>query len=220
MDSGARERVIAAWMQQSRSLSAKYEWVQIFENRGSLMGASSPHPHGQVWALDALPTEAAREADHQQAYFVNNGRRLLLDYLVAELQAAERIIYENDQWVALVPYWASWPFESIIIPRRGVARLQDFNATEAASLADLLRGVLCKYDGLFAAPMSYSMGWHGAPSSEHANDYWQLHAHIYPPALRSATIPKFMVGFELLAEKQRDITAESAAERLRNQPVD
>ena len=217
--SGIR-RVVAAWMKQSETLSAQYEWVQIFENRGSLMGASSPHPHGQIWAIDALPTEAARESEQQSRHFAENGRRLLLDYLDAEISAEERLIHENEHWVALVPYWAIWPFESIIIPRRGVARLHELNDEEQGSVAELLKGLLSKYDNLFDAPMSFSMGWHSAPSSDSAGDYWQLHAHIYPPALRSATIPKFMVGFELLAEKQRDITAESAAERLRDLPVD
>lgn len=220
MESAGRERVIEAWKKESEALSAQYEWVQIFENRGSLMGASSPHPHGQVWAIDALPTEAVKEASCQSEYFGKSGRRLLLDYLAAELTAGERLIYENDDWVALVPYWATWPFESLLLPRRGVARLHEMNSRESKSLADLLKGVLSKYDKLFEAPMSYSMGWHGAPSSGGPSDDWQLHGHIYPPALRSATIPKFMVGFELLAEKQRDITAESAAERLRKLPID
>ena len=216
MDSAGVRRVIATWKSQSKALSKRYEWVQIFENRGSLMGASSPHPHGQVWALDALPTEAAKEASHQSSYFAANGTRLLLDYLSAELAAKERLIDENEDWFALVPYWAIWPFESIIIPRRGVARLHELTKGEEKTLADFLKSLLSKYDKLFDAPMSYSMGWHSAPASDSASDYWQLHAHIYPPALRSATIPKFMVGFELLAEKQRDITAESAAARLRD----
>lgn len=220
MDLAGIQRVIEAWMTESKSLSADHEWVQIFENRGSLMGASSPHPHGQIWAIDALPTEAAREADHQSRYFDENGSRLLLDYLAAEIAAKERLIHENEDWVALVPYWAIWPFESLIIPRRGVSRLHELNVDEKKSLASFLKGLLAKYDHLFDAPMSYSMGWHSAPSSGSASDYWQLHAHIYPPALRSARIPKFMVGFELLAEKQRDITAESAAKRLRDLPGD
>ncbi|MBT8096712.1 MAG: UDP-glucose--hexose-1-phosphate uridylyltransferase [Woeseia sp.] len=219
MDLASIQRVISAWKSESQTLSERYEWVQIFENRGSLMGASSPHPHGQIWAIDTLPTEAAREASHQSAYFADNGTRLLLDYLAAELDAKERIIHENEDWVALVPYWAIWPFESMIIPRRGVARLQELTEGEEKTLAGFLKGLLGKYDSLFDAPMSYSMGWHSAPSSRDANDYWQLHAHIYPPALRSATIPKFMVGFELLSEKQRDITAESAAARLRDSTV-
>ncbi len=220
MDLVGIQMVVEAWMKQSAALSEQYEWVQIFENRGSLMGASSPHPHGQIWAIDALPTEAVKEADCQSKHFAETGKRLLLDYLAAELAANERLIHANEHWVALVPYWATWPFESIIIPRRGVARLHELHGEEKQSLAGFLKGLLGKYDNLFDAPMSYSMGWHGAPSSDSASDYWQLHAHIYPPALRSATIPKFMVGFELLAEKQRDITAESAAERLRDLPID
>ena len=220
MDLAGIRTVVLAWMNQSAALSAEYEWVQIFENRGSLMGASSPHPHGQIWALDALPTEAGRESDRQSKHFAETGKRLLLDYLAAELAADERVIHANEHWVALVPYWATWPFESIIIPRRGVARLHEINDEEQQSLAGFLKGLLGKYDNLFDAPMSYSMGWHSAPASNGASDCWQLHAHIYPPALRSATVPKFMVGFELLAEKQRDITAESAAERLRDLPVE
>jgi UDPglucose--hexose-1-phosphate uridylyltransferase len=220
MDLAAIRRVIEAWIEESEVLSADHEWVQIFENRGSLMGASNPHPHGQIWAIDTLPTEPAKEADHQSKYFEKTGRRLLLDYLAAENAAGERLVYENQDWVALVPYWAIWPFESIIIPRRGVARLQEITGPEQRSLADLLKALFNKYDRLFEAPMSYSMGWHSAPSSDSVSDSWQLHAHIYPPALRSATIPKFMVGFELLGEKQRDITAESAAARLRELPAD
>ncbi|MEL7448523.1 MAG: UDP-glucose--hexose-1-phosphate uridylyltransferase [Pseudomonadota bacterium] len=213
-------RVIEAWVAQIEELSQDFEWVQIFENRGSLMGASSPHPHGQIWAIDKLPTEPTREAQRQAEHFETTGKRLLLDYLEAELDAKVRIIHENADWVALVPYWAIWPFEAIVLPRRAVARLQDLKSTEQETLAVFLKELLGKYDNLFDAPMSYSMGWHSAPSSAPAQHYWQLHAHIYPPALRSATIPKFMVGFELLAEKQRDITAESAAERLRDLPVD
>ncbi len=218
MSPRAMQGVIAAWMHESETLASQYEWVQIFENRGSLMGASSAHPHGQIWALDALPTEPAKEASRQSAHYANTGHRLLLDYLAAESAAGERLILENADWVALVPYWAVWPFESLVIPRRAVARLHELSAGEQESLGDCLAGLLGGYDRLFDAPMSYSMGWHGAPSS--ASDGWQLHAHIYPPALRSAAIPKFMVGFELLAEKQRDITAEDAAARLRSAAAD
>lgn len=213
MEPAAIERVIAAWAKESKELSAAYEWVQIFENRGSLMGASSPHPHGQIWAINALPTEAAREREQQSSHFAETGNPLLLDYLAAELEDGERLVHENEDWVALVPFWAVWPYESLIIPRRNVTRLHELRGGEQSSLARFLKELLGKYDGLFDAPMSYSMGWHSAPSS--GSDGWQLHAHIFPPALRSATIPKFMVGFELLAEKQRDITAESAAARLR-----
>lgn len=215
MDDAAVQRVISAWIDESETLATQYQWVQIFENRGALMGASSPHPHGQIWALDALPTEAAKEDTQQLRWYEKNGTRLLLDYLAAELADGKRLIHQNDDWVAVVPYWAVWPYESLVLPRRGLARLHELTGAEQASLSLFLKSLLTGYDKLFAAPMSYSMGWHSAPAAAAASDYWQLHAHIYPPALRSASIPKFMVGFELLAEKQRDITAEAAAERLR-----
>ncbi|MFK8032169.1 MAG: UDP-glucose--hexose-1-phosphate uridylyltransferase [Gammaproteobacteria bacterium] len=214
MPQAAIERVVNAWMEQSRTLSERFEWVQIFENRGSLMGASSPHPHGQIWAVDMLPTEASKEATQQSDYFKQHGRSLLQDYLHQELEAGERIVAENEDWVSLVPYWAVWPFETLVLPRRNVSRLHDLNASEQTSLAEFVKTVFTQYDELFNAPMSYSMGWHSAPASN--AEGWQLHMHIYPPALRSATIPKFMVGFELLGEKQRDITAEIAAQRLRD----
>lgn len=214
MPKEAIESVVTAWMDQSATLTEQFEWVQIFENRGSLMGASSPHPHGQLWAVDMLPTEAQKEAVQQRDYATAHGSPLLLDYLNEELDKGERIIAQNEHWVALVPYWAVWPFESLVLPRRPVARLHDLNAQEQSTLADFVKTVFTQYDGLFNAPMSYSMGWHSAPAS--SSDGWQLHMHIYPPALRSATIPKFMVGFELLSEKQRDITPEVAAQRLRD----
>ncbi|MEM7081654.1 MAG: UDP-glucose--hexose-1-phosphate uridylyltransferase [Pseudomonadota bacterium] len=207
-------RVVSAWMDQSEQLSKEFEWVQIFENRGGLMGASSPHPHGQIWAIDCLPTEAAKVADQQRQYQQRYDRILLMDYLARECELAERLVAENDEWVALVPYWATWPFETLVLPRRPVTRLHDLNTDEQAGLTALIQTLFTQYDGLFNAPMSYSMGWHSAPASN--DDGWQLHMHIYPPALRSATIPKFMVGFELLAEKQRDITPEVAAQRLRD----
>lgn len=216
MDASSIEAVVRAWMAQSESLSERYEWVQIFENRGGLMGASSPHPHGQIWALDALPTEPAKEAAQQKAAFERDGEKLLLRYLTLELEQQSRVIFETEHWVAVVPFWAIWPFESLILPRARVARLHDLSVAAAADLATFLKGLLNQYDRLFDAPMSFSMGWHSAPSGDEYTDAWQLHGHVYPPALRSATIPKFMVGFELLGEKQRDITPEEAARRLRD----
>ncbi|MFK7888087.1 MAG: UDP-glucose--hexose-1-phosphate uridylyltransferase [Gammaproteobacteria bacterium] len=215
MDEVSVQRVVNAWMEQSRSLSQRYEWVQIFENRGGLMGASSPHPHGQIWALDALPTEASKEAVQQKAAFERDGQKLLLSYLAQELDQKTRIIFETEHWVAVVPFWAIWPFESLILPRASVSRLHEMTPSVAADLAPFLKGLLHQYDRLFDAPMSFSMGWHSAPAGDEFSASWQLHGHVYPPALRSATIPKFMVGFELLGEKQRDITPEEAARRLR-----
>ncbi len=207
--------VMNAWIEQSETLGKQYEWVQIFENRGALMGASSPHPHGQIWALDVLPTEGARELEQQTAYRQKHGRGLLEDYLARELEADVRIVEQTEHWVALVPFWAVWPFETLVLPRRVISRLTDLSADETADGARLFKALLNRYDRLFDAPMSFSFGWHSAPSSLSGDDDWQLHAHVYPPALRSATVPKFMVGFELLGEKQRDITPEEAARRLR-----
>ena len=206
--------VVHAWMNESTSLGQDFEWVQIFENRGGLMGASSPHPHGQIWALDALPTEARKELEQQSRYRAQHGSGLLGDYLERELAAGTRIVEQSEHWVALVPFWAVWPFETLLLPRRTVRRLQDITPDEADDSAAILIALFKRYDRLFDAPMSFSFGWHSAPGTLAPDQDWQLHAHVYPPALRSATVPKFMVGFELLGEKQRDITPEEAARRL------
>jgi UDPglucose--hexose-1-phosphate uridylyltransferase len=229
-------RVVDLWADQTAELGSRYAWVQVFENKGSLMGASNPHPHGQVWALDALPTEAAREDATQRAYLATHGRPLLLDYARAELERDERVVVANDHWVALVPFWASWPFELMLLPHaRHVARLPDLGGVERAALADVAKRALTRLDNLFATSFAYSFGWHGAPYARGADTggedgdgpptdaatglaAWQLHAHVYPPLLRSATVRKFMVGFEMLAEPQRDLTPEQAADRLRGLP--
>jgi len=209
--------VIDLWMAQTAELGRSYRWVQVFENRGEMMGASNPHPHGQVWALDALPSLAAREDAQQRRYHDAHGRALLLDYVDRE-RGGPRVVVENDQWLVLVPYWAAWPFETLVLPRQPVARLDGLAPRQRAGLADALKRLLVKYDNLFEAPFPYSMGWHGAPFDGRAPRPWQLHAHVYPPLLRSASVRKFMVGFEMLAEAQRDLTPERAAERLRAQP--
>jgi UDPglucose--hexose-1-phosphate uridylyltransferase len=175
-----------------------------------------PHPHGQIWALDSLPNEAAKEDAQQRAYMAAHGRPLLLDYAEQEAAKRERVVVENAGWMAVVPYWAVWPFETLLLPRRHVRRLPDLTDAERDSLANILKRLLTRYDNLFATSFPYSMGWHGAPFGDDG-DHWQLHAHFYPPLLRSATVKKFMVGFEMLAEAQRDLTAEQAAERLRDQ---
>ena len=181
------------------------------------MGCSNPHPHGQIWCTSALPDEAAKEEVQQAAYLDQHGRPLLLDYAQKELDQAERVICAQDHWVAVVPYWAVWPYESLVLPtRRVISHLDDITSDEAHSLASLIHELTARYDQLFETSFPYSMGWHGAPSDSMHRDAWQLHAHYYPPLLRSATVKKFMVGFELLAESQRDLTAEQAAERLRN----
>jgi UDPglucose--hexose-1-phosphate uridylyltransferase len=214
--------VVDVWAAQTAELGARYRWVQVFENKGAVMGCSNPHPHGQVWAGNALPNEPAKEERQQRAYLETHGRPLLLDYLDLETVQRARIVVENAHWVAVVPYWAIWPFETLLLPRRHVLRLPDLDSPERDALAHVLKRLLTRYDNLFEVSFPYSMGWHGAPSDP-ANDaadpaHWQLHAHFYPPLLRSATVKKFMVGYEMLAEAQRDLTAEQAAERLRSLP--
>ena len=211
-------RVVDVWAAQTSELSATYRWVQLFENKGAVMGASSPHPHGQVWAMDALPNEPRKEDERQRAYFAAEGRPLLLDYAAQEAAAQERWVVANDHWLAVVPFWAVWPFETLLLPRRHVRRLPDLGDDERDALADILKRLLTRYDNLFATRFPYSMGWHSAPFAPGDQEHWQLHAHFYPPLLRSATVKKFMVGFELLAEAQRDITPEEAAARLRALP--
>lgn len=217
--------VVDVWAAQTAELGQTYRWVQVFENKGEIMGCSNPHPHGQIWALSEIPNEPRKEDAQQQAYFAAHGRPLLLDYLDLEIGAGERLILANEHWAALVPYWAIWPYEVLLLPRAHVPRLPDLDAPQRDALAALLKRLLTRYDNLFETSFPYSMGWHGAPypaggveAAAPPEDFWQLHAHFYPPLLRSATVKKFMVGFEMLGEAQRDLTAEQAAERLRALP--
>jgi UDPglucose--hexose-1-phosphate uridylyltransferase len=205
--------VVDVWAAQAAELGDHYTWVQVFENKGPVMGCSNPHPHGQIWASDCLPNEPAKEDRQQAAYWREHRSSLLTDYLREELARAERIVVEEEHWVVLVPFWATWPFETLLLPRRPVLRLPDLTAPERASLARTLKRYLTKCDNLFETSFPYSMGWHAAPRGDHP--HWQLHAHFYPPLLRSATVKKFMVGYEMLAEAQRDLTPEQAAGRLR-----
>ncbi len=209
-------RVIDVWAGQSAELGASYPWVQIFENSGAAMGASSPHPHGQVWAGSAIPSEVQTEDQRQREYQAHHGVPLLVDYLREEATMCDRLVVENRSWIAVVPFWAVWPFETMLLPRTPVQRLPDLSDVARDDLADLMRSLLVRYDNLFEAPFPYSMGWHGAPFAGGTWEHWQLHGHIYPPLLRSPSVRKFMVGYELLAEPQRDLTAEEAAERLRS----
>lgn len=209
------EQVIATWTSQSVELGARYKWVQVFENKGAAMGCSNPHPHGQIWAMDHLPTLPAKENANQHSYFAEHGRCLLGDYVGTELAHGERIVCSNTDWVALVPYWAAWPFETLLLPRFPVTRLRELPDARRRGLAAILKSLLCRYDNLFEIEFPYSMGWHGAPEGAGSAEHWLLHAHFYPPLLRSATVRKFMVGFEMMAEAQRDITPEMAAARLR-----
>ena len=208
--------VVDVWAEQVRELGARYRWVQVFENKGALMGCSIPHPHGQVWATDTLPNEPRKEDLRQREYLLEHGEPRLLAYLREELYAEERLVAHDDHWAALVPFWGVWPFETMLVPCRPVERLTDLTETERDALAAMLKDLLSRYDRLFNISFPYTMGWHGAPAGGTGTaPHWQLHAHIYPPLLRSATVRKFMVGYEMLAEPQRDITPEQAAERLR-----
>jgi UDPglucose--hexose-1-phosphate uridylyltransferase len=189
--------------------------VQVFENRGAAMGASNPHPHGQIWAGTALPAQAGREQLTQGRYFRENARRLLSDYEQQERNGL-RVVVENDGWLVVVPFWAVWPFETMVLPKAPASRLAELDGQVRDSLAAVMLALLARYDRLFGVPFPYSMGWHQAPFDGSSTQSWQLHAHFYPPLLRSATVRKFMVGYELLAEPQRDLTPEEAAERLRS----
>jgi UDPglucose--hexose-1-phosphate uridylyltransferase len=212
-------RVVDLWAEQVTELGVQYRWVQVFENKGAAMGASNPHPHGQIWASDFLPNLPRREDDAQRAYHAAKGRPLLLDYAAQESSARERIVVDNEHWLAVVPYWAVWPFETMLLPRAHVLRMTDLDDAQRDALADVLKRLTTRYDNLFETSFPYSMGWHGAPTGRSPgedNAHWQLHAHFYPPLLRSATVRKFMVGYEMLGESQRDITAEQAAARLRD----
>lgn len=209
------EEVIKVWQAQLRELGQKYQWVQIFENKGAAMGCSNPHPHGQIWANSFLPNEVAREDVAQRNYYEKHGSVLLVDYVQKELEKKERIVVETEHWVAVVPYWAVWPFETLLLPKVHVKRLTELTDAQAKDLAVILKKLATKYDNLFETSFPYSMGFHAAPFNGEDNEHWQLHAHFYPPLLRSATVRKFMVGYEMLGESQRDLTAEQAAERLR-----
>ena len=215
------ERVARVWADQYREIGAMtgINAVQIFENRGDMMGASNPHPHCQVWATSTLPNEMAKELATQSAYWHDHGATMLLDYLRLEREARERIVLENEHFTVVVPFWATWPFETMVLPHRPVGALDALTAAEATALAQALNALAIRYDNLFRTPFPYSMGFHQRPTDGAAHPGWQLHAHFYPPLLRSATVRKFMVGFELLGSPQRDITPESAAARLRALPA-
>ena len=211
--------VIDTWREQCEALGKHYKWVQIFENKGEMMGCSNPHPHCQVWAGDFIPTEVSKEDMMQRVYYRSNGCQLLRDYTLKEEDAGDRIVIGNQDWVVLIPWWAVWPFETLLLPKFQVSRFPDLSGSQRSTLAEILKRFLSMYDNLFGTPFPYSMGWHGAPFLDNtAGDHWTLHAHFYPPLLRSATVKKFMVGYELLAEPQRDLTSVEAAERLRQQP--
>ncbi|HXJ87045.1 MAG TPA: UDP-glucose--hexose-1-phosphate uridylyltransferase [Candidatus Binatia bacterium] len=209
--------VVHTWMAQFRELG-EIEFinhVQIFENRGAMMGASNPHPHCQIWATSSVPVEPAKELAAQKAYLRSKKRCLLCDYIEVEQRRRERLLFENDGFTALVPFWAVWPFEILVCSRRHVGTMNDFTPDDARNLSLMLQRVTSTYDKVFGVPFPYSMGFHQSPTDGTEHPEWHFHAHFYPPLLRSATIRKFMVGFEMLGNAQRDITPESVAARLR-----
>ena len=211
-------KVIKTWSDQTEELAQKnfINYVQVFENKGAIMGCSNQHPHSQIWATRLIPNEPAKELEKQGAYYSKHGRTLLGDYLKDEIQNGSRIIASNNSFTVLVPYWAVWPFETIVISNRQVASLPELSSQEITELADIIQQLTIRYDNLFEISFPYSMGFHQKPMDGEDYPEWHLHAHFYPPLLRSATVKKFMVGFEMLAMPQRDITAEIAAEKLRS----
>ncbi|MFZ0418502.1 MAG: UDP-glucose--hexose-1-phosphate uridylyltransferase [Candidatus Sulfotelmatobacter sp.] len=212
--------VVDVWAEQYRSLGSlpNINHVQIFENRGAMMGCSNPHPHGQIWATQTVPNEPRKEQESLSDYWREHRRCLLCDYSVLELAASERTVCENEFFLAVVPFWATWPFETLLLSKRHVADIDMLDAAERVGLADILKRLTTRYDNLFQTSFPYSMGFHQRPTDGNDHAEWHFHAHFFPPLLRSATIRKFMVGFELLASPQRDMTPEFAAEKLRESP--
>ena len=210
-------RVVDVWQQEYADLGSLdfINYVQIFENKGSVMGSSNPHPHGQIWAQSAIPVEPAKESASQLAYFQEHGRSLLADYLALELKENQRIVVETEAFVALVPFWAVWPFETIIISKRHFGDILQMTDAEKTDFAGIIKELSTVYDKLFGVPFPYSAGMHQSPTDGQEHPEWHFHMHFYPPLLRSATVKKFMVGYEMLGNPQRDITPEWAAERLR-----
>lgn len=215
------EAVIDLWQDEYKTLAANpaIRYIQIFENKGDIMGCSNPHPHGQIWASTSVPLELSKETVQQRNYMEKHGRSLLSDYLALELKKRERIVIENESFVALVPFWAVWPYETMLVSKRQVQDVTQFTQAEKHDLAQVLKQLTTLYDNLFRVSFPYSAGMHQAPVNEGDYPEWHWHMHFYPPLLRSATVKKFMVGYEMLANPQRDITPEAAAEKLRSQSL-
>ncbi|WP_371194834.1 UDP-glucose--hexose-1-phosphate uridylyltransferase [Glaciecola sp. SC05] len=207
--------VVNTWRSEYLELSKRFQCVHLFENKGEIMGCSQPHPHGQVWAHDHLSTEIENEDTRQREYFEKHQSPMLLDYANAEIADGKRVVAVNDDWLVVVPYWAKWPFETLLVCRAPVPDFNHLSNQQAASLANITQQLTIKYDNVFNCSFPYSMGWHNAPATEKSSSHWVLHAHFYPPLLRSASVKKFMVGYEMLAESQRDLTPELAADILR-----
>jgi UDPglucose--hexose-1-phosphate uridylyltransferase len=208
--------VVDAWADEYREIGSIdwIEYVQIFENRGAMMGASNPHPHCQIWSTSYVPDEPAAETTAQREHLTRTGHCLLCDYAATELGAGERVVFANEHFAAVVPWWAVWPFEVLLLSRRHAGAIPEFSSDERDALADALKRITTRFDNLFETSFPYTMGFHQSPTDNEAHPEWHFHAHFYPPLLRSATVRKFMVGFEMLGMPQRDITPESAADRL------
>ena len=218
MEITAIEKVVKLWQQEFRDLGSnpKINYVQIFENKGSIMGCSNPHPHGQIWSQNTLPNEVVKKDNNQKTYFASKGVSLLTDYLNQELRENERIIYQNENFVILIPFWAVWPYETMIIPKNHQVDILSLDSKQTTDFAHAISVITGKYDRLFNTSFPYSSGIHQAPTNGLNNDHWHWHMSFYPPLLRSATVKKFMVGYEMFASPQRDITAESAAAILKD----
>ncbi len=218
LDVAAIRQVVNLWAEQYEELGAddSINYVQIFENKGAIMGCSNPHPHGQIWAQRSIPDEPAKELANLRQYFEANGSTLLGDYLELELTSRDRIVCENDHFVVLVPYWAVWPFEILVLCRRHVCSVSEMTDHERDALSDAVKRAAIRYDNLFRTSFPYSAGLHQAPTDGEPHPEWDFHMHFYPPLLRSASVKKFMVGYEMLAGPQRDLTPEASAERLRS----
>jgi len=218
MDLASIEKVITTWTEQTVDLGKKdfIHYVQVFENKGAIMGCSNPHPHSQIWGTEFIPVEPAKELARQRTYFTENNRKLLADYIEEEHKRKERVLYSNDHFTALVPYWAVWPFETMIVTHGSATRLDELTSSEVSALSEVIKSITTRYDNLFEMSFPYSKGFHQAPFDDRPHPEWTLHTHFFPLLLHSATVRKFMVGYEMLAMPQRDTTPEAAAERLRS----
>jgi UDPglucose--hexose-1-phosphate uridylyltransferase len=210
------EAVVNTWQSNYNELTTQFSNVHIFENKGEVMGCSQPHPHGQIWAHNHQSTEIAKEDANQKVYFSTHQSILLADYVDKEMAEKVRVVCQNEHWLAVVPFWAAWPFETLLIAKDDVREFGQIDKAQSTALASILKALTTRYDNVFNCSFPYSMGWHSAPSNLSDNSHWRLHAHFYPPLLRSSTVKKHMVGYEMLAESQRDLSAESAAKILRD----
>lgn len=211
-------KVVKVWQKEYLKLGAidTIKYVQIFENKGSVMGCSNPHPHGQIWSHSTLSNEVLKKDKQQKNYYINNNRSLLVDYLAQEIKAEERIIYQNKDFIVLTPFWAIWPFETMIVPKKKQSDITHMSSNETVAFADAISAITRAYDKLFQCSFPYSSGIHQAPTDGKTNEHWHWHMSFYPPLLRSATVKKFMVGYEMFGTPQRDITAELASRKLKD----